>query len=79
MATIVVRAMKCVAAKLESVIHVTHHPRESSWESKLAERLPRRKTTKDYERRVLDSFILPLVPGVSKHGWVTQRKIGSCK
>jgi len=66
MATILVRAMKCVAAKLESIIHVTHHPRESSWESKLADRLSRRKKTKEHERRVLNSFRLPPVPNVFK-------------
>ena len=64
MATILIRAMKCVAAKLESIIHVNHHPRESSWESRLADRLSRQKTTKDHERRILESFSLPDIPEV---------------
>jgi len=55
-ASILVRVLVCLAAKLSCIIKIVHHPRESSWESKLADRLSRERTTKDFERKLLNSF-----------------------
>lgn len=55
-ASILVRLLLLVSAKLECEIHITHHPRESSWESKLADRMSRESTTGVEELNILKSF-----------------------
>ena len=55
-ASILVRTLVLVAAKLSCVVYLVHLPRESSWESRLADRLSREKTTKSAESDLLQRF-----------------------
>ena len=61
-ASILVRTLVMVAAKLSCVIYINHLPRESCWESKLADRLSREKTTGVRERDLLKGFEKRVIP-----------------
>ena len=49
-ASILVRTLSVICAKLAWVVHVKHVPRDTTWESKLADRLSRQKTTRESDR-----------------------------
>ena len=49
-ASILVRTLSVICAKLAWVVHVKHVPRDTMWESKLADRLSRQKTTRESDR-----------------------------
>ena len=55
-ATILVRTLRLVSAYLSTVIHVVHHRRKSSWESLVADRLTREKTTSSWDKSLIRSF-----------------------
>ena len=55
-ASILVRCLILISAMLSTRIHVHHHPRESSWESKLADRLSRARSTTSQDLCLLNSF-----------------------
>ena len=61
-ASILVRTLVLVAAKLSCVVYLVHLPRESSWESRLADRLSREKTTKSAESDLLKGFEKRKIP-----------------
>ena len=63
MASILVRCLVLISAKLGSLVHVVHHKRESSWESRVADRLSRSRTTSVWEKRLVDSFKYRTLPG----------------
>ena len=54
-ASILVRALLLISAKLNSRVIIRHLPRESSWESQVADRLLREKTSKN-SRGLLSQF-----------------------
>ena len=51
------------------MVHVVHHPRESSWDSRVADRLSRAKSTTRQDRALLGSFDLPPLPA-SFRSWM---------
>jgi len=53
-ASMLVRLLVLLAIKLCCVVHMKHLPRESSWESRLADRLSREHTTRWEERNLLN-------------------------
>ena len=55
-ASILLRCIHVISAFLESVVHVVHLPRVSSWESIMVDDMSRRKTTTESQRALLDSF-----------------------
>ncbi len=59
MASVLARILVLLEAKLRMVLHVTHHPRLSSWESSLADRLSRARTTTASDRALLRRFRPP--------------------
>jgi len=63
-ASILVRVLVLMCAKLECEITIVHLPRESTWESRLVDRLSREKTTKGQEKKLLDSFEKRKLPKV---------------
>ena len=56
LASILTRALVLVSAWLSSVVHVVHLPRESTWESRVADRLSREKTTGRREKDLVGRF-----------------------
>ena len=61
-ASILVRCLTLVSAMLPIKVHILRHPRESSWESKLAHRLSRARSTTSQYLRLLNSFEKKLLP-----------------
>jgi len=55
-ASILVRAMVLICAYLSITIHVNHLPRMSSWEARICDRLSRKSTTTDHDRRLLNGY-----------------------
>ena len=55
-ASVLVRTLVLLSARLSCVVHIVHVPRDTTWESKLADRLSRRRTTRDSDRKLLSSF-----------------------
>ena len=55
-ASILVRTLSVICAELACVVHVKHVPRDTTWESKLADRLSRQKTTRESDKRLVESF-----------------------
>ncbi len=56
LASILVRVLVLLSAKLSCVVHIHHHPRNSSWESTMADRLSRSRTTSNQDRTLLDHY-----------------------
>lgn len=56
LASILVRVLVLLSAKLSCVVHIHHHPRNSSWESTMADRLSRSRTTSNQDRKLLDHY-----------------------
>ena len=61
-ASVLVRTLVLLSAKLSCVVHMKHVPRDTTWESKLADRLSRKKTTQLSDRKLLSQFKLPRLP-----------------
>ena len=61
-ASVLVRCLRLIAIRINSVVSVVHVKRESTWESRVADRLSRKKTTMGWERRLLASFPKLLLP-----------------
>jgi len=61
-ASILVRALSLMSVVLKCSVHVRHEKRKSSWESCLADRMTRKKTTAEQDRKLLKSFSSPNVP-----------------
>jgi len=55
-AAVLVRCLLLLSAKMSCQVYIVHHRRESSWESKMADRLSRAKTTGSHESSLLESF-----------------------
>lgn len=55
-ASILIRALGLIAAKLSTIIHVVHLPRNSSWESRFADRLTRSETCWKQDSETVKSF-----------------------
>ena len=62
MASILVKAMHLICSYLGSQIHIEHLPRDSTWDSKLVDRLSREKSTTRQDKRLLDSFESQRIP-----------------
>ena len=62
MASILVRLLVLLSSWLSCEVLVVHHPRESSWESKLADRLSRTRSTTTQDKRLVDGFNLRNLP-----------------
>ena len=61
-ASVLVRVLVLLSAKLACVVHMVHVPRDTTWESKLADRLSRRKTTQQSDKNLLAQFTHPSLP-----------------
>ena len=59
MASIMIRCLVLLSAKLEIALHVQHLPQLSSWEACMADRLSRLSTTSKADRTLLSSFSGP--------------------
>ena len=55
-ASILLRCIHVISAYLETVIHVVHLPRVSSWESVIVDNMSRQRTTTEGQRDLLNSF-----------------------
>ena len=56
LASILVRLLVFVSSYLSCEVLMFRHPRDSSWESKFADRLSRSKSTSEEDRKLLESF-----------------------
>ena len=59
LASVLARLLVLLEAKLCMNVHVMHHPRMSSWESCLADRLSRERSTTSSDKLLLSSFRVP--------------------
>jgi hypothetical protein len=57
MASIIVKSIHLIAARLGSCIHVQHLPRLSNWEAELTDRMSRLKTSTVNDEKLLNSFM----------------------
>ena len=71
LASILVRMLVLISSMISSEVIIKHHPRESSWESKMADRLSRVKSTTDQDRKLLRNFT-PLNIPVSFSNWMKE-------
>ena len=62
MASILVLLLVLLSSWLSCEVLVVHHPRDSSWESKLADRLSRTRSTTVQDQRLVDGFSLRNLP-----------------
>ena len=56
MASILVRLLMLISSLISTEVIIVHHPRESSWESRMADRLTRERSTTSQDRMLLRSF-----------------------
>ena len=63
------RILLLLCARLACVVHIVHHPRESSWDSRVADRLSRARSSTRQDRAFLDRFNLPPLPA-SFRNWM---------
>ena len=68
-ASVLVTILLLLCARLACVVNVVHHPRESSWDSRVADRLSRVRSTTRQDRALLGSFNLPNLP-LSFRSWM---------
>ena len=68
MASVLVRVLVLVSSLISCLVPVYHHPRESSWESKTAERPPRELSMTNQDRMLLKSLKKHLYLTHSNHG-----------
>jgi hypothetical protein len=59
MASIVLRAIAVISARLCCYIHFSHLPRLSSWEGKVVDRLSRKSLSTRWDRNLVSSFSSP--------------------
>jgi len=71
MASILVRSLHLICSYLGSRVHITHLPRDSSWDSKLVDRLSRERTTTNQDKKLLESFETRKIPDVLED-WMAQ-------
>ena len=69
LASILVRMLVLITTLISSEVIIVHHPRESSWESKLADRLTRERSTTNNDRRLIQNFSDKKLP-VSFSSWM---------
>ena len=55
-ASILIRCLHLLSAFLETIIHVEHLPRVSSWESVMVDDMSRKKTTTSAQKSLVNSF-----------------------
>jgi hypothetical protein len=67
--SIFIRAAYLIGGFLGSIIHVSHCPRRSSWESRTADNFTRRKTASFLEQHILSRFNHLQLPG-AKTKWM---------
>ena len=60
--SILIRSLHVISNFLGSIVHVEHLPRKTSWESCLADRLSRRKTTLWNDKKLVDSYGKTKIP-----------------
>ena len=65
-ASILVRVLSMISVVLKCVVYVQHEKRKTSWESCLADRLTRKKTTVRQDRELLNSFKHLKIPSFFK-------------
>ena len=65
-ASILLRCLRVISAYLETVVHVVHLPRVSSWESVMVDDMSRQKTTTEGQRDLLNSFGHLKLPAIFK-------------
>ena len=70
LASILVRLLVLISARICCIVHVHHLPRCSSWESSMADRLSREKTTTVQDKRLLASLRGPSLPSEFK-SWMS--------
>ena len=56
LASVLARLICLLQSKFSFALHVVHHPRMSSWERIMADRLSRARSTSESDRRLLSSF-----------------------
>jgi hypothetical protein len=61
-ASIMIRAAYLIRAYLGSVLHISHSPRRSLWETETADNLTRSQTTSFLEKQILGRFSNLIVP-----------------
>ena len=62
MASIFVRALHLIEARLGSKIHIEHLPRKETWEATVVDRMSREKTTNVWDKALLKSFTHEDIP-----------------
>jgi hypothetical protein len=70
MASIILRCICILSAKLCCTIHVEHLPRISTWEATVADRLSRRSTSTRWDRNLVNSFKHAPLPPFLRH-WLS--------
>jgi len=69
--SILVRCLVLISARISCIVHVLHSPRCSTWESNLADRLSRERTTLPSDLRLVQSFLPLDLPSTFK-SWLQQ-------
>ena len=54
--SILIRALHLISSYLCTIVHVQHLPRDTSWESKIVDRMSREKTCRHSDRNILKEF-----------------------
>jgi hypothetical protein len=70
MASIVLRAIAVISARLCCHIHFSHLPRLSSWEGRVVDRLSRKSTSSKWDCNLVSSFGSPAMPASLVH-WLS--------
>jgi hypothetical protein len=63
-ASVILRCMLLLSAMLETVVHVVHVPRCSTWEAKMADHLSRLDTLNSNDKMLLDGFRFARLPTI---------------
>jgi hypothetical protein len=63
-ASVILRCILLLSALLETVVHVVHVPRCSTWEARMADRLSRADTVSNSDKKLLESFKMAKLPPV---------------
>ena len=56
MASMLIRCLTLLSARLSCIVHVRHLPRVSDWEARLVDRLSRKSTTTSFDEKLLANF-----------------------
>jgi hypothetical protein len=73
MASVLIRTIHLIEAKLGSRIHVFHVPRCSTWEARCVDRMSRERTTLRGDQKLLSRFSRGVLPSVFKE-WLENPK-----